>query len=120
MSRKALDEMQASVVAFAHERDWEQFHDAKNLCMALASEVGELNALLRWVRNDQVDVAVADPRKLDAMRLEIGDIAILLLLLCERTGVRLDDAVFEKLNANSEKYPMHESRGFPERPGGVP
>ncbi|MEO8945360.1 MAG: nucleotide pyrophosphohydrolase [Gemmatimonadaceae bacterium] len=116
-SNKTLDELQAAVVEFAHERDWEQFHDAKNLSMALASEVGELNAVLRWVRNDDVDAVMADRATLEDLRLEIGDVAILLLLLCARVGVNLDRAVSEKLEVNSRKYSVSVSRGSAERPG---
>jgi NTP pyrophosphatase (non-canonical NTP hydrolase) len=109
-----LDALQNAVTNFAHEREWEQFHDAKNLCMALASEVGELNAVLRWLRNDEVDAAVAEQRTQSALREEIGDVAILLILLCARAGVRLGEAVLEKLELNARKYPVGESRGLPE------
>lgn len=112
-----LDALQDAVVSFAHEREWEQFHDAKNLCMALASEVGELNAMLRWVRNDEVDAVIAEQKTQLALRQEIGDVAILLMLLCARTEVRLDEAVFEKLELNARKYPVGEARGLAEAPG---
>jgi dCTP diphosphatase len=111
-----LDTLQDIVVSFAHEREWEQFHDAKNLCMALASEVGELNAVLRWVRSEAVDAAVAAQRTQSALREEIGDVAILLILLCARIGVRLDTAVLEKLELNAQKYPPDRSRGLPDAP----
>lgn len=111
-----LDALQDAVVSFAHEREWEQFHDAKNLCMALASEVGELNAVLRWVRNDEVNVVLGEQRTQKGLRQEIGDIAILLILLCARTGVRLDEAVLEKLELNARKYPVGEARGLAEAP----
>jgi NTP pyrophosphatase (non-canonical NTP hydrolase) len=110
--------LQQAVVAFAQERDWEQFHDAKNLSMALASEVGELSAVLRWTHSDQVDVAMAEPVTREALHNEIGDVGILLLLLCARTGVDLGDAVVKKLDANARKYPLGESRGLAEPPGG--
>ena len=111
-----LATLQNAVVNFAHERDWEQFHDPKNLCMALASEVGELNAVLRWVRNDAVDAMVVDARTQSALRQEIGDVAILLLLLCARTKIPLDEAVLEKLHLNARKYPADACRGSPDVP----
>ena len=114
-----LDALQDAVVNFAHEREWEQFHDAKNLCMALASEVGELNAVLRWVRTNEVEAAVAEQRTQSALREEIGDVAILLILLCVRTGVCLDEAVLGKLELNARKYPVGESCGFPDAPDGA-
>jgi len=111
-----LQVLQRAVVEFAHERDWERFHDLKNLSMALASEVGELNAVFRWVRNDDIDQAMTHQSTRDAVRHEIGDVAILLLLLCARSGIALDQAVTEKLGINAVKYPAHTSRGLPEPP----
>jgi dCTP diphosphatase len=108
--------LQEAVTAFAREREWEQFHDVKNLSMALASEVGELNAVLRWVRSEHVDAALAEQPTRDALRTEIGDVGILLLLLCARAGIRLDEAVLEKLESNALKYPARESRGRSEPP----
>jgi NTP pyrophosphatase (non-canonical NTP hydrolase) len=117
MSEKMnVDGLQDAVVNFAHEREWEQFHDAKNLCMALASEVGELNAVLRWVRNGDVDALLTDQRTRSALSQEIGDVAILLILLCARTKIRLDEAVMEKLALNARKYPVEDSRGLPNIP----
>jgi len=114
-----LHALQDAVLAFDRERGWEQFHDPKNLCMALASEVGELNAVLRWVRNEDIDSALADRSNRDAIRQEIADVGILLLLLCARTGVRIDQAVLEKLEQNALKYPIHESRGVAEPPARI-
>ncbi len=111
-----LAELQSTVVAFADAREWAQFHDAKNLAMALASEVGELNAVLRWVPNSLVDVHLSDVTNGDALRAEIADVAILLLLLCARTGVDLGEAVRSKLERNATKYPVEQTRGKPEAP----
>lgn len=111
-----VSDLQNAAAAFARERDWEQFHDAKNLAMALASEVGELNAVLRWVRNADVDAALREQRIQHALRTEIGDVGILLLLLCARAGVTLEDAVLQKLALNAQKYPVDSSRGRPDPP----
>lgn len=108
--------LQAEAVAFARAREWEQFHDAKNLAMALASEVGELNAIFRWVASSDVDSCLAKEATRHAVDAEIGDVAILLLLLCERTNIDLADAVRNKLAANALKYPVETSRGRSEAP----
>src|SRR5688500_3109695 len=108
--------LQDVVLEFARERDWEQFHDPKNLSMALASEVGELNALLRWIRNEDVPAALAVAGKRDALREEVGDIGILILLLCAHSNGHFDEAVLAKLKKNSLKYPVRESKGRPDPP----
>jgi NTP pyrophosphatase (non-canonical NTP hydrolase) len=101
---------------FVAERDWAQFHDPKNLAMLLASEVGELVAEYRWVAGDAADAHSHEPGARARIADEIGDVGIALLLLCDRTGIDLGDAVTGKLARNSARYPAEKSRGKPERP----
>jgi dCTP diphosphatase len=112
----SIADLSERVAAFASGRNWSQFHDPKNLAMAIASEAGELCSLLRWVRSEDADKAAGDATRRQAIRNEIGDITILILLLCSRLGVTLDDVVIEKLAINAENYPSDVSRGRAERP----
>jgi dCTP diphosphatase len=113
-----ITSLQQAAVAFARERRWQSFHDPKNLAMALASEVGELNGILRWVASDESDEVAGRPDVRTRVAQEIGDIAILLLLLCDRTQIELADAVRLKLEVNAKNYPVHASSGHAERPDG--
>jgi NTP pyrophosphatase (non-canonical NTP hydrolase) len=101
---------------FVEERDWAKFHDPKNLSMAVASEAGELTALLRWVRNDEADAFVRLPENHDRLRAEIADVAISLLLLCDRAGIDLQKAILDKLEVNRGNYPVESARGRADRP----
>jgi dCTP diphosphatase len=101
---------------FVAERDWQQFHDPKNLAMAIASEAGELLSELRWVTSEKADEAVRDPGRRERIRNEVGDVAIALLLLCDRIRIDLLDALEAKLDLNALNYPSELSRGVSERP----
>jgi dCTP diphosphatase len=101
---------------FVQEREWAKFHDPKNLSMAVASEAGELSALLRWVRNDEADAFVRLPENHERLRAEIADVAISLLLLCDRTGIELQKAILDKLELNRRNYPVETTRGRADRP----
>ena len=114
---KPVETLIAELRAFVRERDWEQFHDPKNLAMALGSEVGELMAELRWVRSDKVDAHVEDPNNRTRLAAELGDVGILLFLLADRMNIDLLEAMRTKLEQNRRKYPVGASRGRPERPG---
>lgn len=114
----SITDLTERVVDFSNRRDWAQFHDPKNLAMALAAEVGELNGLLRWVRNEDADVAASNAPLRDRIQDEIGDVGILLLALCARAQVNLGQAVISKLRTNEERYPASVSVGRAERPGG--
>jgi NTP pyrophosphatase (non-canonical NTP hydrolase) len=96
---------------FVRDRDWSQFHDPKNLAMALVSEAGELAAEYRWVANTDADRHSAVQPARQRVIAEIGDVGILLLLLCDRVGVDPLVAIEEKLRANEVKYPVAESKG---------
>lgn len=111
-----IDSLQRAAVAFGKERYWEQFHDPKNLAMALGSEVGELLGILRWVASERSDEVAAQPDVRDRLSEEIGDVGILLLLLCDRTGISLHTAIEDKLRINAERYPVDAAAGRPERP----
>ena len=83
---------------------------------ALASETGELCAVLRWIANDESDRAIGTEPIRSELLSEMGDVAVLLLLLCQRVGTHLDEVVLEKLAANGLKYPVNESKGRAEKP----
>jgi NTP pyrophosphatase (non-canonical NTP hydrolase) len=101
---------------FVAEREWGQFHDPKNLAMAIASEAGELLAEYRWVGSAEAD----DYSKRDEVRkrvaAEAADVGIALLLFCDRVGLDLFDAIKAKMAQNRKNYPVEESRGRWERP----
>lgn len=101
---------------FVSERDWQQFHDPKNLAMLVASEAGELLAEYRWVRGDEADAHSREPNARARIAAEIGDVGIALLLLCDRIGLDLQQAMAAKLALNAQRYPVESSRGRAERP----
>jgi dCTP diphosphatase len=101
---------------FVSEREWAQFHDPKNLAMLLASEIGELVAEYRWVVGSAADAHSRAPEPRARIADEIGDVGIALLLLCDRIGIDLVQAMSEKLAKNRARYPVEASRGKAERP----
>ena len=111
-----LPALTTRLLSFSEEREWHQFHDAKNLVMLLASEVGELTSEYRWVASEHADDYVRDSTKRARVEEEIGDIGIALLLLCARTSIDLERAIEKKMEINARNYPVIEARGKPERP----
>lgn len=95
--------------AFAEERDWEQFHSPKNLAMALIVEAAELLEHFQWLTLEQSEALGGDKRR--EVELEMADIFIYLMRLCERLDVDLLKVVEEKIQINEEKYPANKVRG---------
>lgn len=112
-----LEELVNVLRAFNAEREWEQFHDPKNLSMAVASEAGELLAEYRWVANDQADAYSKDVEARARVADEIADVGIALVLLCDRIQLDLVSAMAAKVEANRQRYPADEVRGSWTRPG---
>jgi NTP pyrophosphatase (non-canonical NTP hydrolase) len=110
-----LDQLRSELRAFVAERDWQQFHDPKNLAMLVGSEAGELLAEYRWVRNQDADAFSKEPAARERIVAEVADVGIGLVLLCERIGVDFVEAMRAKLRANALKYPAETARGKAER-----
>lgn len=101
--------------AFVAEREWGQFHNPKNLAMAVASEAGELLAEYRWLAAGEADEWSQNPENLARVTQEAADVAIALLLFCDRIGVNLLEAIPRKIAINRANYPVGASRGKAER-----
>lgn len=90
---------------FAAARAWEPYHTPKNLVLCLASEVGELCEIFRWLTPEESLAAAGDPVTRGAIADEIADVANVLFLLCSHTGIDLSEAVAAKTAKNAVKYP---------------
>ena len=106
-----LEEVLVRLRGFVADREWAQFHDPKNLAMAVASEAGELLAEYRWVASEAADEWSRDPENQRRAAMEAADVGISLLLFCDRIGVDLVEAIRRKIELNAAKYPVVESKG---------
>ncbi|OYT93842.1 MAG: nucleotide pyrophosphohydrolase [Burkholderiales bacterium PBB3] len=97
------------LLAFRREREWEQFHNSRNLAAALAIEAGELQEIFLWAKDDELNARVEE-RKIE-IEHEVADIAILLSYFCNDLNIDIDAAVRKKMELNALKYPVEKSRG---------
>lgn len=104
-----LEQLRARLQAFAAERDWEQFHNPKNLAMALAGEAGELIEHFQWLTPEQA--ANLAPATREAVALECADVLLFLIRLADRLGIDLIAAANRKMDINGERYPVEKARG---------
>jgi NTP pyrophosphatase (non-canonical NTP hydrolase) len=104
-----LDEIRRTLNAFVRDREWERFQTPKNLVMALTGELGELAEHFQWLTTEESQAL--DENTLDAVRDEVADVQIYLLLLSERLGIDLMQAVEKKIGKNEQKYPVKLARG---------
>ena len=110
-SRTTVDEIKARVMAFAREREWEQFHTPKNLSMALAAEAGELMEHFLWATTEDSRRIATDPAKRARIAEELADVVIYAVEFANATGLDLSAAIEAKMAANALKYPVEKARG---------
>ena len=114
-STTSLAELKSRVLAFARERDWEQFHAPKNLSMALAAEAGELMEHCLWATPEQSRAIAGDGVKRGRIAEELADVVIYALEFANATGIDVAAAIEAKMDANAKKYPIEKSRGRAEK-----
>ncbi len=106
-----LAELKGRVLAFARERDWEQFHAPKNLSMALAAEAGELMEHFLWSTPEASCAHVADPVKRAKIAEELADVVIYALEFANVAQIDVAAAIEAKMAANALKYPVEKAKG---------
>jgi dCTP diphosphatase len=110
-SSTTVAEIKTRVLAFARERDWEQFHAPKNLSMALAAEAGELMEHFLWATPEASRTVVADPAKRARIEEELADVVIYALEFANMTGIDVAAVIEKKMAANAAKYPVEKAKG---------
>lgn len=102
-----FDALHARIRAFIAERDWDQFHNPKNLAMALVAEAGELVEHFQWLTPEQ-SLALPDATLAD-VRDEVADTLIYLVELADALGIDPIAAARDKIAKNAIKYPAETS-----------
>ena len=105
----SLEALAARIRAFAHERDWDQFHTPKNLAMGVAIEAAELMEEFHWLTPEQS--AALPAQTMESVRHEMADVFVYLVLLADKLGVDLMAAAADKIAINAGKYPADAVRG---------
>ena len=91
------------ILKFRDERDWEQFHNPKDLAIALNVETSELLELFLWK-----DAESANKEK---VKEELADILTYAFLIAEKYGFDINQIIRDKIKLNSEKYPVDKAKG---------
>jgi dCTP diphosphatase len=106
-----VGELRRLLAGFVSEREWEKYHDPKNLSMAIAIETAELMEHFQWVRNEELPDLLADGKRRAEIAEEVADITCFVLALSNALELDLSSAVRRKLTKNAAKYPAETFRG---------
>lgn len=104
-----IEEITRRICAFRDARDWMQYHNPKDLAVAIAAEAGELMQHFVWKTPSQAEDVVREKRA--EITDEIADVAILLFELAHNLDIPLAEAMQAKLDRNEKRYPVEKARG---------
>ena len=90
------------LIKFRNERNWEQFHNSKDLALALSIESSELNELFLWKGPEDVNA--------EKLKEELADIFIYAFLLAKKHELDVKDIVLDKIKINEKKYPSKKAK----------
>ena len=96
-------DLQDKLIEFRNERDWEQFHNPKDLALALSIEAAELNEVFLWKKAQEANV--------EKVKEELADVFAYALLLAEKYDLDVNEIVLNKIKQNGEKYPVDKAKG---------
>jgi len=97
------------ILNFRDKRDWQQFHDPKNLAEAISIEAAELQEVFLW--SDVKESRKIAAEKKQEISEELADIFIFSLLFAHETGINMETAILEKIKLNDKKYPVEKAKG---------
>ena len=106
-----IKELAEKVGEFCDIRDWAQFHDPKNLAMAMSIECNELMEIFRYKSDGEVKAIMSDEKKRTEVCDELGDVFFVLLRFIQMHGINLDEALLNKMKKTRQKYPEDISKG---------
>lgn len=104
-------DLRAMMKKFVDERDWSQFHNPKNLSMAIAIEAAELMEHFQWIEGHKAGDIRDSADEFRLVREELSDILAFALSFANALDIDISDALQEKMVKNAKKYPADEYRG---------
>ena len=110
-SKTTVAELRERIARFVADRDWQQFHDPKNLAMSIAIEAAELMEHFQWLRNEQVEQVTSDAGAMAKVREELADVIAFALAFANALEIDVTGALTDKFVKNAEKYPAERFRG---------
>ena len=103
MAHSDIKTLQEEIVKFTEARDWDQFHNGKDLALALSIEASELNEAFLWKEAENVNK--------EKVKEELADVFNYAFLMASKYDLDVYDIVMQKMHKNGEKYPVAKSKG---------
>ena len=110
-STATVASLKGEVKAFCEERDWDRFHNPKDLAIGMVTEASELLDIFRFKDADQCQVLLSDSGSREHIEEEVADVLYFVLRFAQMNGIDLSEALESKISKNARKYPVDLSKG---------
>lgn len=106
-----VEELKNVVRQFCEARDWDRYHNPKDLAIGIATEASELLELFRWKSLEECEKILSDHEKRTRVQEELADIFYFVLRFAQKSGIDVTAALLDKIRKNEERYPVDKSKG---------
>lgn len=110
-SKNHLEFWKIQIEEFCRDRDWDQFHDIKDLAIGVSTESAELLEIFRFRSKIECEKMFEDVNKRGEIEDELADILFFILRISGRYKIDLIKSLEKKMKKNAAKYPVEKSRG---------
>lgn len=109
--KSTLHELKEKVQCFCKERDWDQFHNQKDLAIGIITESAELLEHFRFKNISEMTAMISNPIKKSEIEEEVADILFFILRFAQMNDIDLSEALNRKIEINNTKYPVKKFKG---------
>lgn len=106
-----ISELIEKVQRFCEERDWDQFHNPKDLAIGISTEANELLDIFRFKSDKEITEILEDESKREHVEEELADTLFFILRFAQMNFIDLEDILEKKIAKNAQKYPVEKIKG---------
>ncbi len=110
-SNTTLEDLKRVVKKYCEDRDWDQYHNPKELAVGAVTEAAELLEPFRFKSEQQMEAMLKDPKAREEISEEMADTVYFVLRLAQKYDIDLSSAFEKKMEKNIKKYPVEKARG---------
>jgi len=110
-NKTTISEMKERVKRFCEERDWDQFHNPKDLAIGLVEEAVEVLEKFRFKSEIECENIMNDPSKRKDVSEELSDVMFQVMRISQKYNIDISSAYEEKMKKNELKYPIEKCKG---------
>ena len=115
MNNYVIQDLIKLVQDFCEARDWDQFHNPKELAIGISTEANELLDIFRFKSEEQMQTIMSNPAKREHVGEELADVLFFILRFIQMNGFDTKEILLDKIRKNDAKYPVEKAKGHNEK-----